>query len=73
VRRMRSKAQFFLRRMFDTFVGDVGLLPPATRDAAHRVGVHRAVCDAIASMTDREALLEYRRLFDPEGEIPLPA
>jgi len=24
-------------------------------------------------MTDREALLEYRRLFDPDGEIPLPA
>jgi len=73
VRRMRSKAQFFLRRMFDTFVGDLGLLPPATRAAAEREGVHRAVCDSIASMTDREALLEYRRLFDPDGEIPLPA
>jgi len=73
VRRMRSKAQFFLNRMFGTFVGDLGLLPPATRDAAKEVGVHRAVCDVIASMTDREALLEYRRLFDPDGEIPLPA
>jgi len=73
VRRMRSKAQFFLARMFDTFVGDVGLLPPATRAAAESDGVHRAVCDSIASMTDREALLEYRRLFDPDGEIPLPA
>jgi len=73
VRRMRSKAQYFLRRMFDTFTADVGLLPPTTRAAAERYGVHRAVCDAIAGMTDREALLEYRRLFDPEGEIPLPA
>jgi dGTPase len=73
VRRMRSKAQYFLTRMFDTFVGDTGLLPPATREAAGRDGVHRAVCDVIAGMTDREALLEYRRLFDPEGEIPLPA
>jgi len=35
--------------------------------------VPRAVCDTIASMTDREALLEYRRLFEPEGDIPLPA
>jgi dGTP triphosphohydrolase len=27
--------------------------------------VYRVVADFIASMTDRSALLEYRRLFDP--------
>jgi len=72
VRRMRSKAQLFISRMFKTFSADAGLLPPAARALAERDGVHRAVCDALASMTDREALLEYRRLFDPDGEIPLP-
>ena len=72
VRRMRSKAQMFIGRMFETFVADGALLPPVARALAERDGVHRAVCDALASMTDREALLEYRRLFDPDGEIPLP-
>ncbi|MHC4953111.1 MAG: dGTP triphosphohydrolase [Planctomycetota bacterium] len=73
VRRMRSKAHYFLGRMFETFSTDLLLLPPATRALAERDGIHRAVCDTIASMTDREALLEYRRLFEPDGEIPLPA
>ncbi|MBZ0284122.1 MAG: deoxyguanosinetriphosphate triphosphohydrolase, partial [Anaerolineae bacterium] len=27
--------------------------------------LHRVVADYIAAMTDRGALLEYRRLFDP--------
>jgi dGTP triphosphohydrolase len=29
------------------------------------VGAHRAVCDWIASLTDREAHDEYRRLLSP--------
>jgi len=73
VRRMRGKAQTYVRRMFDTLVADPKMLAPADRARAERDGVQRAVCDTIAGMTDREALLEYRRLFEPEGDIPLPA
>jgi dGTPase len=29
-------------------------------------GLERAVCDYIAGMTDRFAVDEYKRLFDPE-------
>jgi len=73
VRRMRGKAESFLRRMFDALSADPGMLAPDDRARADRDGVERAVCDTIAGMTDREALLEYRRLFEPEGDIPLPA
>jgi dGTPase len=32
-----------------------------------REGLHRAVCDYIAGMTDRFALEEYSQLFDSKG------
>jgi len=73
VRRMRVKAQGYLKRMFRALVDDPGLLAPVDRARAERDGTERAVCDTIAGMTDREALIEYRRLFEPEGDFPLPA
>jgi len=66
VRRMRAKASRFVREMFLALVGDPRLLPPAARAWAEAQGTHRGVCDYLAGMTDREALLEYRRLFHPE-------
>jgi dGTPase len=48
------------------------LLPTEHREAAHdmqaqsgEAGRARAVADYIAGMTDRYAILEYERLFDP--------
>jgi len=29
----------------------------------------RAICDYIAGMTDRYAILEYKRLYDPEERV----
>ena len=63
VRRMRRKASRFVVGMFELLTGDPELLPPAARDWVTEQGVHRGVCDYIAGMTDREAVLEYRRLF----------
>jgi len=67
VRRMRNKAYRFLREMFAAFVADPGQLPPAARAWVEEHGPHTGVCDHIAGMTDREALLEYRRLFHPDA------
>jgi len=66
VRRMRAKASRFIREMFGALVEDPGLLPPRARAWVGEQGAHRGVCDYLAGMTDREALLEYRRLFHPE-------
>ena len=71
--RMRMKAQSYVKRMFASLVADPRMLAPVDRERANRDGAERAVCDTLASMTDREALLEYRRLFEPEGDLPLPA
>ncbi len=72
VLRMTSKARRVLQQMFDAFFNDVSLMPTEHRDQAQRAehtagvaGRARAVADYIAGMTDRYAILEHRRLFDP--------
>jgi dGTPase len=35
------------------------------RDQAETLGLERAIVDYLAGMTDRFAIKEYRRLFDP--------
>jgi dGTPase len=68
VRRMRNKAQRFVLEMFASLVEDPGQLPPAAHEWAREQGLHPGVCDYIAGMTDREAILEYRRLFHPDAD-----
>jgi dGTPase len=65
--RMRRKAARFVGEMFQAFVDDPRMLPPAARAWAAEQGARRGVCDYIAGMTDREALLEYRRLFHADA------
>ncbi len=72
VLRMTSKARLVVTRLFDTFVDDVKLMPPEHQESVARlegshgaVGRARAVADYIAGMTDRYAILEHKRLFDP--------
>ncbi len=72
VLRMTSKARRVIRELFDAFLNDVSLMPGEYRDAALEGeetrgsdGRARAVADYVAGMTDRFAILEHRRLFDP--------
>ncbi len=72
VQRMTSKARRVVRELFDAFFAGPGLMPDEHRATALReekllgpAGRARAVADYIAGMTDRYAILEYRRLFDP--------
>jgi dGTPase len=63
--RMRFKFERTLRALFEAYREAPKLLPPRAYERARTEGVPRAVCDHIAGMTDRFALNEYRRLFDP--------
>jgi dGTPase len=63
--RMGDKAGRILRDLFQSFVGEPRQLPPRYYAQIERDGVHRVVCDYIAGMTDRFALDEHRKLFDP--------
>jgi dGTPase len=75
VRRMSRKSALIVKQLFETFIGDVRLLPPqyqekigACKDAADEPEICRAriIADYIAGMTDRYAIAEHRRLFTPE-------
>ena len=72
VLRMTSKARRVVQELFEAFFKDVSLMPTEHRDlalqaeSAHAAsGRARAVSDYIAGMTDRYAILEHRRLFEP--------
>ncbi|HEY8355258.1 MAG TPA: deoxyguanosinetriphosphate triphosphohydrolase [Methylophilaceae bacterium] len=67
VNRMSAKAQLIIRRLFEAFITDPGLLPDDFR-AAVEADQPRAVADYIAGMTDRFAIREYRRLFAVEEQ-----
>lgn len=64
--RMQTRAERFITELFEAFNSDPRQLPPAYQDEVRQKGQMRTIADYIASMTDRSALLEYRRLFDPE-------
>lgn len=73
VHRMTAKAQRVVRELFVAFMDDPGLLPPEHQGLARQAeeaqglgGRARAVADYIAGMTDRYAIAEYGRLFDPQ-------
>ena len=72
VLRMTTKAGRVVRELFDAMQGDPDLMPTEHQQAARRLeaidgetGRARAVADYIAGMTDRYAILEHRRLYDP--------
>jgi dGTPase len=72
VLRMTTKAKRVVRELFDAMLGDIDLMPTEHQEAARRMeasdgrpGRARAVADYIAGMTDRFAIREYGRLFDP--------
>jgi dGTPase len=72
VLRMTNKANTLISSMFDSFFARPELLPDEHFQAARdmesesgEVGRARAVADYIAGMTDRYAIVEHERLFDP--------
>ena len=72
VLRMTSKARRVLQQLFEAFFKDPKLMPAEYRDLAiQNEGAQGTICrarvvaDYIAGMTDRYAILEHRRLFEP--------
>ena len=67
--RMGDKAGRVLRDLFESYVREPGQLPPHFGGQLERDGVHRVVCDYIAGMTDRFAVREHQKLFDPAVRV----
>jgi len=73
VRRMSAKAERIITDLFSAFMADARLLPTqyqarAAGEGDPAGGLARVVADYIAGMTDRYAIREHARLFDP-GEL----
>jgi dGTPase len=64
--RIFEKAKRVMRELFEAYMSEPKQLPPHILDR-HRAGLDlaRVIADYIAGMTDRFALEEHRKLFDP--------
>jgi len=67
--RMADKAKRFIKELFQVYVARPEALPKKVQERIPGDGVRRAVCDYIAGMTDRYALDEYKKLFDPYEKV----
>lgn len=65
VERMRVKAERFLTLLFENYMNNPLLLPEKYQRRYELHGRERVICDYIASMTDRYAQDEYKRLYEP--------
>ena len=69
VERMRVKAERYLTQLFESYLKHPTLLPRKYQQKMEILGRERVVCDYIAGMTDRFALDEFKRLFEPYERV----
>ena len=63
--RMEQKARRIIGDLFNSYCERPEQLAPHIYSRVKSEGIKRVVCDYIAGMTDRYAMEEYRKLFDP--------
>ncbi len=63
--RMTNKGKRLLAEIFRVYEECPGQLPDFVRRRSENEGLHRAICDYLSGMTDRFALEEYSKLFQP--------
>ena len=69
VYRMQIKAERILADLFQAYTEYPAMLPEAIQQKATDAQFYRAIVDYIAGMTDRFALAEHSRLFDPQVSL----
>jgi dGTPase len=63
--RMDRKARRFIADLFEAYTNSPVILPKTVQEVTQERDLYRTVCDYIAGMTDRFALQEYNKLFNP--------
>jgi dGTPase len=68
--RMSFKAHRLLSDLFLAYLAEPLQLPHEIQARVHRGpdSLQRVICDYLAGMTDRYAILEHKKLFDPEAQ-----
>lgn len=69
ISRMAAKAERVLEELFNAYLNNPRLLPKSVQARIDKEGKARVVCDYVAGMTDRFALQEHQRLFDPGTQV----
>lgn len=68
--RMANKAKRFISELFEVYIRNPEQLPQETNARIKKgENARRVICDYIAGMTDRYALDEYKKLFDPYEKV----
>ena len=63
--RMQVKAERIISDLFAAYQKDPLMLPNHIQNKIEKKGLERSICDYIAGMTDRFAVDEHQKLFDP--------
>jgi dGTPase len=66
VHTVNQRGERMLQRLFNHYLAHPAEIGGQSRRRASKIGLHRAVCDYLAGMTDRYAMQEYQRIFGPE-------
>jgi dGTPase len=69
VARMANKAYRFITSLYNVYLDKPEQLPPSTHNRLKTEDKHQVVCDYIAGMTDRYALDEYKKFFEPYERV----
>jgi dGTPase len=69
VERMADKANRILQDLFRTYLHNPKILPPDIYQKTEKEKPERVICDYIAGMTDRFALDEHEKLFNPHSKV----
>lgn len=63
--RMQVKAERLISDLFNAYRSEPTMLPTSAQTYIPGRGLERTICDYIAGMTDRYAIEEYQKLFNP--------
>jgi dGTPase len=63
--RMAVKAERIISDLFRAYIQEPSILPIHIQEWTEERGLERTICDYVAGMTDRFAVEEYQKLFDP--------
>lgn len=66
---MHTKSSRVLEDLWKAYLDEPRILPKEVQGNIQSQGVYRVVCDYIAGMTDRYALDEHARLYDPHERV----
>jgi len=67
--RMANKACRFIQELFKVYLDKPEQLPPTTKSRLKKGNPYVVICDYIAGMTDRYALDEYKKFFEPYEKV----